>query len=50
VDEPGRVRGSFPGQVVESSAFTTVIGHLRRPTEALATRRSRTRTQPLTEE
>jgi hypothetical protein len=33
VDEPGRTRGSYSGPVLEHSAFTAVVGHLRRPTE-----------------
>jgi NAD(P)-dependent dehydrogenase (short-subunit alcohol dehydrogenase family) len=31
--EPGQARGEFPDPVLESSAFTRVIGHRRRPGE-----------------
>jgi hypothetical protein len=43
VDEPGRVRGDFADAVVEHSAFTTLIGQRRRPTEAIGALRSRVR-------
>jgi NADP-dependent 3-hydroxy acid dehydrogenase YdfG len=35
VHEPGRVRGSFTGRVLEHSAFTTLVGQRRRPAELL---------------
>ncbi|CAA9392589.1 MAG: 3-oxoacyl-[acyl-carrier protein] reductase [uncultured Nocardioides sp.] len=35
IDEPGRVRGDYADAVVESSAFTALIGQRRRPTEAI---------------
>jgi NAD(P)-dependent dehydrogenase (short-subunit alcohol dehydrogenase family) len=40
VQEPGRVRGAFADKVLERSAFTTLIGQRRRPTEVLAALRS----------
>lgn len=33
VDEPGRVRGSHVGRVLEHSAFTALFGQRKRPTE-----------------
>ena len=41
--EPGRVRGNHTGTVLESSAFTSLVGHRRRPTEALTAAGSRLR-------
>jgi NAD(P)-dependent dehydrogenase (short-subunit alcohol dehydrogenase family) len=41
VSEPGRIRGSFAGRVLEHSAFTALVGQRRRPTELLASRRRR---------
>jgi NAD(P)-dependent dehydrogenase (short-subunit alcohol dehydrogenase family) len=35
VSEPGRVRGSHPGVVLERSLFTQLLGHRRRPGEVL---------------
>lgn len=41
LQEAGRVRGAFTGKVLESSAFTTLVGQRKRPTEVLAALRSR---------
>jgi NAD(P)-dependent dehydrogenase (short-subunit alcohol dehydrogenase family) len=40
VHEPGRVRGSHTGRVLEHSAFTALLGQHRRPTELLTSLRS----------
>jgi NAD(P)-dependent dehydrogenase (short-subunit alcohol dehydrogenase family) len=37
-DEPGRVRGSYAGRVLEHSAFTALLGQRPRPTELLSRR------------
>jgi hypothetical protein len=40
VQEPGRVRGSYAGPVLEHSAFTALLGQRRRPTEVLRSLRT----------
>jgi NAD(P)-dependent dehydrogenase (short-subunit alcohol dehydrogenase family) len=50
VAEPGQVRGRFTGKVLEHSAFTTLVGQLPRPAEALTALRQRVRPRPSAED
>ena len=46
IPEPGQVRGNFTGKLLEHSAFTTLVGQLPRPAEALMALRKRSHRRP----